>query len=42
MENNQRIAQPWVGQWQGENFVAVGGAGTLAPVQFPKAAWRPA
>jgi branched-chain amino acid transport system substrate-binding protein len=42
MENNQRIAQPWVGQWQGENFVAVGGAGTLAPVQFPKPAWRPA
>ncbi len=42
MENNQRIAQPWVGQWQGENFVAVGGAGTLTPVQFPKPAWRPA
>lgn len=42
MESNQRIPQPWVGQWQGESFVAVGGAGTLQPVQFPKPAWRPA
>jgi len=40
LENNQRIAQPWVGQWQGESFVAVGGSGTLQPVQFPKPAWR--
>jgi len=42
LENNQRVAQPWVGQWQGENFAAVGGAGPLQPVQFPKPAWRTA
>lgn len=42
MENNQRIAQPWVGQWQGDSFVSVGGAGPLRPIQFPKPAWRPA
>lgn len=40
LENNQRIMQPWVGQWQGEDFVAVGGGGTLQPMQFPKPAWR--
>lgn len=40
MEDNQRIPQPWVGQWQGADFAAVGGAGPLQPVQFPKAPWR--
>lgn len=41
LQNNQRIQQWWVGQWQGDQFVAVGppGAPGVQPIRFPKPAW---
>lgn len=41
MQNNQRIEQAWVGQWQGDQFVAVGpqGVAGIKPAQYPKPPW---
>ncbi|MBW8267955.1 amino acid ABC transporter substrate-binding protein [Caldovatus aquaticus] len=41
LENNQRVRQWWVGQWQGGEFVAVGPPGVpgVQPIRFPKPAW---
>ena len=41
MKDNQRIEQIWVGQWQGDQFVAVGppGLAGVQPSKFPKPAW---
>ncbi|MGL4289631.1 MAG: amino acid ABC transporter substrate-binding protein [Phreatobacter sp.] len=42
LQNNQRIEQAWVGQWQGDQFVAVGppGVAGVQPSKYPKPAWQ--
>lgn len=44
LKDNQRIEQAWVGQWQGDQFVAVAppGLAGVEAAKFPKPAWSQA